>query len=465
MADTNRDSILFPKLTEAQLAWLAPHGRERSLEPGEVLFQEGDTPEGTFVALEGELRVTKQMSGQETVITVHTRGEFTGELSLLTGANAIATARAIGPARVLFIDTATFKNMVATCPEMRDIILPALVQRGQDVDVMAQQREKLAALGKLSAGLAHELNNPAAANLRAAQELREVFRKQQTRMVSLSQRCLPHTQQATLCDFVEAITNEAAPPPLDTLARSDREDALAQWFDAHDIADGWELAPAFVSRGVEPARLETFATGFDRAALPDALAVIEATLTMNGLIDAIESSATRVATLVKAVKEYSYMDQAPLQEMDVTTGLDNTLTILNYKIKHGDIAVMREFEPNLPRICAYGSELNQVWTNLLDNAIDALQAKPDDRKIWVRAACENDRVRVEIADNGPGIPEDIQARIFDPFFTTKGVGKGTGLGLDISFRVVVKRHGGDLQVRSQPGDTVFTIRLPLEPPK
>jgi hypothetical protein len=248
---------------------------------------------------------------------------------------------------------------------------------------------------------------------------------------------------------------------LDPLAQSDQEDSVSDWLEVHGITDGWKLAPTLVGAGLDGQKLDTIVEQVAPSSLGDVLAWLTALLTGVGLLEEIQLGSSRISQLVKAMKDYSYMDQAPLQEINVHDGLESTLTILGHKLKHG-VNVIREYDQGLPRLLAYGSELNQVWTNLIDNAIDAMEGRG---KIWVRTSQEGDRIVVEIADNGPGIPLELQSRIFEQFFTTKDVGLGTGLGLDIARRIVVGQHKGDIRVFSHPGDTHFQVRLPINPTK
>ncbi|NJP10117.1 MAG: GHKL domain-containing protein [Leptolyngbyaceae cyanobacterium RU_5_1] len=343
-----------------------------------------------------------------------------------------------------------------------------MAARAQEVETQLRQQEKLAALGKLSAGLAHELNNPAAAGRRAAQELREAIARVQSRLLKLCEEQFPPEQQRSLITLQQAaITYMAACHRLDPLEQSDREDTLTDWLEQRDIPNAWKLSPVLVAGGIEPEKLAAIAAHVDPETFAEALDWLSETLTLAGLVNEVEHSTTRISQLVKAIKSYSYMDQAPLQEIDIHEGLENTLTIFNHKLKYG-ITVHRDYAPNLPRIHAYGSELNQVWTNLIDNAIYALKKARDDQpdshlspSIWLRTDQAADEIIVEIADNGPGIPSEIQTRIFEPFFTTKGVGEGSGLGLDIARRIIVQRHHGDIRITSKPGNTCFQIRLPI----
>lgn len=320
------------------------------------------------------------------------------------------------------------------------------------------KNEKLIALGTLAAGLAHEMNNPAAAARRAAGQLHETFQRLSSLALKLNQHQMTIAQLAFVADLLSQATERATTASqLDPLTHSDREDSVTAWLETHGVADGWKLAPILVGAGLDTEWLDTVVDRVAADSLGDVLSWISAMLTGVELLNEIEQSTARISQLVRAIKNYSYMDRASLQEIDVHEGLESTLTILGYKLK-GGVVVTREYDRSLPRISAYGSELNQVWTNLIDNAIDAMGGRG---QIWVRTSRENDHVLVEIADNGPGIPPDIQPHIFEPFFTTKGVGVGTGLGLDISYRVVVGKHHGDIRVFSKPGDTHFQVRLPI----
>ena len=454
MAEETRQEHLFPKLSDADIQCLLPYGEEIALGAGETLFTEGQAEDDFHVILEGELKVTRKIAGTDVLLAVHHPGQYTGALSMFTGEPSIATARATEPTRILRVKVAGFRTLMTACPEIAGDILAVMAQRRPEVDAMAQQREKMAALGKLSAGLAHELNNPASATKRAASRLRESLLCLQRSSFTLGERHLTDHQKETLLE----IQGRAEPPTLDTLALSEREDGLADWLDAHRVGESCSLSGALVEGGIREEDLDALAVHLpDPATLAEGVIWLGASLGAIELLRTVEESAGRISELVNAIKAYTYMDQAPQQEVDVQASLETTLTILRFKWKHG-VEVVRDYAPDLPCITAFGSELNQVWTNLIDNALDALDGKGH---LFVRTASEGDQVLVEIGDDGPGIPADIQGRIFEPFFTTKGVGKGTGLGLDTAYRIVVTRHGGDLRVQSEPGATTFQIRLPI----
>ncbi len=451
--DPNQTS-LFPKLPEDALQKMQTVGAQIHFNADDIVFTEGQADYKFCVVLDGEIEITKQLGGERRLLAVHRRGEFLGEISMLTGEVSSVNARALTDATVLQIDGETFKHIIAQCSPVADIILTAMIGRSKDVEAQLRQQEKLAALGKLSAGLAHELNNPAAAAQRASSNLRELSKTLQSLTCQLNS--LSQEQLNFLCDF-ELQANPTI--KLDPLDQSDKEDAVTDWLEDHDIKNSWKLAPTFVNTGIDTDKLDNLRDQIPEDKLEIALHWLEAKLAQTCLLNQIEQSTARISEIVQAVKGYSYMDQAPLQELDIHQGIQNTLIIFGHKLKKG-IAVKREYDLTLPRIQAYGSELNQVWTNLIDNAIDAMKGKG---QLTIRTAKDNTCILVEITDTGTGIPEAIQPRIFEPFFTTKEIGAGTGLGLDIAYRIIVKKHHGDIHVQSKPGNTCFRVYLPINP--
>jgi signal transduction histidine kinase len=366
------------------------------------------------------------------------------------------TVRAMTPATIAFLPSSEFPEMLDRMPSLRSKLVGVLADRIRETTRTDQQREKLMALGRLSAGLAHELNNPAAAVRSAARSLREVVGTLRNAGVRLDRRELPLDDRIFLAQIESDWLKNYPPRALDPLERSDREEATGDWLKAHDIPDARQLAPDLVDAGCDLETLQQLSTRFDHATLADVVTRLTASVTVSHLVEQIESGSSRVADLVYAISQYSYMDQAAEQEIDVHDGLENTLIILDYRLKHG-VEVVRDYDRSIPRICARGGELNQVWTNLIDNAIDAMNGRGE---LVVRTAAEFGGVLVEIRDSGPGIPKEIRNRIFDPFFTTKPVGEGTGLGLDTVYRII-QQHRGQVQVESEPGRTSFQIRLPF----
>lgn len=451
-----RQVPLFAHLQDEQLECISKLGTEIWLQPGEQIAKQGDQPDGFYVILQGQTEWTRTVDGQSVHAVNLETGDVFAELILLLDEAYPTSGRALTRVHLYKLSPDDFWEMLDTCPQVRRQILKISAQRSQIHEAVSQQQAKLISLGTLSAGLAHELNNPAAAIKRGVQNLEEILQQLPNLALQLHQQPLTKEKLAYLNElYTGAIAAAKNCSHLDPIARSEAEDAVSDWLEDHDVANGWKLAPTLVAAGLTTSRLDEVVRQITPECLGDVLNWLEATLTGVGLLDEIKLSTVRMSELVKAMKDYSYMDRAPLQEVDIHEGIESTLTILKHKLK-GGIVVHREFG-NLPQINVYGSQLNQVWTNLIDNAIDATGGKG---QIWIRTSVEGDRIRVEIADDGAGIPPDIQPRIFEQFFTTKQVGKGTGLGLDIARRIVVG-HKGDIRFDSQPGNTRFQVRLPI----
>ena len=455
MPVTPAESLLFPVLEEEHLQNLESCGTVLELQSGDTLYQSGDTKYCFYVVLSGQIKITKHLGMEEIVVTIHRRGEFTGDLNMLTGGICQATATSIDVSRVIKFED--FRQLLKDCPRSVDLFVPALAERSKDLEIKLRQQEKLAALGKLSAGLAHELNNPAAAGRRAAKQLNTAIASLQQKMLSLRGKQFEPQHRQLLAELQQQALAAHCQPSLSPLEQSDREDELADWLESLNIDNAWELSPSLISAGIERSQLELLATEMTPEAFTEALMWLEASLNMNDLVNEVEQSTSRISDLVGAIKNYSYMDRGTMQSVDLHEGLDNTLKILHHKLKYG-VTVNKEYDRSLPKISAYGGELNQVWTNLIDNAIDAMDGKGE---LTIRTSQEDSCVLIEIIDNGSGIPPELQSRIFEPFFTSKDVGKGSGLGLDISRRIIVQKHKGNLRFESEPGKTNFQIRIPL----
>lgn len=456
MSEIPSESLLFPILNDEYLQELESCGTIISLQPGDTLFKEGDLGYCFYVVLSGQIKITKQLGIEEIVVTIHHRGEFTGDLSMLTGEITIVTATSIESSRVIKFED--FKELLKSCPHTIDLFVPALAERSRELEIKLRHNEKLAALGKLSAGLAHELNNPAAAGMRAAKQLNSEIVSLQQNMLALRGKNLSSHHRQLLSKLQQQIFDAYCQDDLPPLEQSDLEDELTDWLESVGVENAWELAPNLVSARIEKSQLEDLAQEMESVAFTEALVWLGASLTINNLVGEVEQSTSRISELVGAIKNYSYMDRGDLHEIDVRKGLDSTLKILHHKLKYG-IKVNKEYQTDLPHVLACGGELNQVWTNLIDNAIDAMNGKGE---LTIRTSKENNFALVEIIDNGSGIPKELQPRIFDPFFTSKEVGKGSGLGLDISRRIIVQKHQGNLRFESQPGRTNFQVRIPLK---
>jgi signal transduction histidine kinase len=426
-----RATPLFGGLPDAHLRRLVAMGEIVDLDPGTRLIVEGDTADALYVVLAGELEVTKRSGTTDIPVARVGPGALQGEIAALEGGRRLASVRAVSPAEVLQIPVRSVRELLAAGPDVSLAIIRTAVGRLRGMEAALREREKLAALGTLAAGLAHELNNPAAAALRAADALRDAVADAEERPRPTPPPRLP----------------DGAAPPRNALERADRIDAVTA------LTGDPRSAAALVAAG--------WTAELVAKEPPESIPWLAADAEVHTLLDELSMAIARISEIVGAVKGYAYLDQAPVQRIDLRTGIEQTLVILRHRLKEG-VEVELQIDDDLPEIEAYGSELNQVWTNLIDNAVDAMDGRG---RIVIRAGRDDGRdgVRVTICDSGPGIPADIQDRLFEPFFTTKPPGKGTGLGLHISYNVVAS-HGGDIDVRSRPGETCFVITLPATLP-
>lgn len=450
------DLPLFENLTDDELDWLRENSTVVTLETGDYFYREDEPVDSFYVVLEGEMQITRTLNGHETVMGTTPRGVIGGEMALLNMTASQVSACAIAPTRLLVLGVKAFRQVFSACPPFGMYILRTAAERMSGTANIVTQQEKLAALGKFSAGLAHELNNPASAAKRASQSLKEMLPSLVQQTLELCSVGLPQELLLNLIHVEhDVIRTTAEIPVINPLEQSDREEELMVWLEGHNVENSWEVGPTLVSANITIADLEAMTAGVPENAMSATLGWLCTTLTAARLLDDVDQSSGRISDLVKAIKEYTFMDQGEVQAVDLHKGLENTLRVLSHKLKN--IEIIREYDSHLPKIEARGGELNQVWTNLIDNAVSAMQGKGI-LKVTTRA--ENNFAMVEIADNGPGITPDILPRIFEPFYTTKGVGEGTGLGLDIAYRVV-KGHKGTIEVQSEPGNTRFIVRLPV----
>ena len=453
---------IFEDLSVEDLTWLAERMEDLRVPAGEVIGRKGDSIDHLNVLLEGEIQVEfPEEPGTPRFIA--RKGQITGALPFSRLKNYIGTARASLPLHALRLHMQYFPELLQRIPVLGYRLVAVMSDRIRETTRQEVQRDKLMALGKLSAGLAHELNNPAAAAQRSAKSLKEAMDNVRTASLRLLQHPLTNDQRLAVFQFEREVTDQVAEKSdshLDPIQLSDLEAELTECLEEHKVEEPWKIAGPLAEANVDLKKMEALRINVGDDVLIDALRRVAAVITIFRLIHEIDNSTKRISELVTAIKRYSYMDQAALQEVDLRDDLDNTIKIFGHWLKKG-VTVKREYDQDLPKVCAYGSELNQVWTNLIDNAIDAMNGQGELR---IRARRDLDAVCVEISDTGPGIPAEIKSRIFDPFFTTKPVGEGTGLGLDTAMRIVQKHHG-TIEVKSKPGDTRFLIRVPLQQPR
>jgi signal transduction histidine kinase len=445
---------VFEGLPDDQIAWFISQAQEMNLKAGETYFRQGTPADAMFVILEGQLQGRGELAG-ETVVFDLNAGDVTGLLPFSRMKQFTVSGRAETDARALRFSSSLFPELVQRMPELTQRLVGLMADRIRETTRMEQQRDRLASLGKLSAGLAHELNNPASAAKRAASQMRAAVKRIKEASHELGRRDLTAAEKAEIEKLEQSFVQSDEPPP-DVLTISDLESQIDSLLRSHGQNDLWQLAADLAQKNAKPEALESLFEAVDADTARAALVRIAAVLEVTNLLNEIESSATRISELVAAIKEYTFMDQAPIQNVDIVKSLETTLTILNHKLKHG-VTVQRDYKGVPLLVNSFGSQLNQVWTNIMDNAIDAMGAKGELR---VRTYREDTCAVVEISDNGPGISPEIKSHIFEPFFTTKGVGEGTGLGLDTVQRIV-KKHRGTIQVNSKPGDTRFQVWLPL----
>ncbi|MCF2533307.1 ATP-binding protein [Yinghuangia soli] len=467
-ADELRTLFLFEKLTDDQLACLCRDGRVEWFDAGPV-YREGEPATCFYVLFEGTVVLSRRVGGEDVDVNrTSMRGVYAGAFQAYLGDQVPQvynnSMRVTERSRFFILPAETFAGIMHEWFPLAVHLLEGLFFGTKSTQQAIGQRERLLALGSLTAGLTHELNNPAAAAVRAAAELRERVAAMRHKLGVIAADPLRRDYVDALAKFQDEAAELAShAPSLSPLEASDREDAAADWLDDRGVEDGWRMAPAFVQAGVGTEWLDRVADALPADVLGPALRWLDSTVETELLLSEIEDATRRISALVDAAKSYAQLDRAPYRQVDVHDLLDSTLVMLAKKIGP-DVRVVKEYDRDLPDIPAYPSELNQVWTNLIDNALGAMAGPGAGAggTLTLRTYRDDGHLIVEVADTGPGVPAEIRDRIFDPFFTTKAVGEGTGLGLDISWRIVVGKHGGDLTVQSEPGDTRFRVRLPLD---
>ncbi len=454
-----RSMPIFEGLTDSQLAELVAGGTEVAVVPGVDLFREGQLADFWWLLVDGAVDLIRRVGREETVVArMDVPGRWAGGFRAWDEHGVyLATGRGVQPGRVLRVPTEVLRDRANAWFPFGSHLIAGLYRTARSIESTARQRESLVTLGTLAAGLAHEINNPASAATRAVDGLDAAYQSLLSALGSLAGNALSAEQFAAL----DALRREIEPRvvDLDPLERADREQALSSWLTGHGVERAWTIAPALAAAGVDLGWCERVAGVLEGPGLESGLEWVANTLSATTLLTEVKESTRRISELVAAVRSYSQMDRASLQQIDVTEGLDTTMVVLSHKFSD-DVTVVRDYGADVPRIEAYAGELNQVWTNLIDNALDAMDGQGTLR---VGTRADGDDITVEIGDTGPGMPAEVAAHAFEPFYTTKDVGRGTGLGLDIARRIVVERHGGEITIDSRPGQTVLRVRLPVRP--
>ena len=459
--DELRPVTLFDGLTDAQLAELAQAGEEMAIPLGTDLFHEGEPADSWWVLVSGAIELHRQIGREDTVVgMMDVPGRWAGGFRAWDPhGRYLASGRGVSAGTVFRISSSALRELSMKWFPFTGHLLDGVYGTARHVETIARQRESLVTLGTLSAGLAHELNNPAAAATRAVDALETACRTVLSSLGRLADGQITANQFSALDDLRSRLSPSSV--VSDPMAVADQEDALSAWMDRHSVDEDWLLVPPLASAGATTDWCDQVAGVLPAEALQPGLEWVASTFSVETLLSEVKESTGRIMELVSAVRSYSQMDRGSLQHIDITEGLDTTLVMLGHKLRDG-VEVVRSYAAEVPMIDAYAGELNQVWTNLIDNAVDAMEGHGTLR---VSTASEPGHVVVEIADTGSGMSPEVAARAFDAFFTTKDVGSGTGLGLDIARRIVADRHGGTISIESEPGNTVLRVRLPHRPPE
>jgi signal transduction histidine kinase len=451
-----RSLNIFDGLTDDQLADLINDGAEVRIAPGVDLFREGEHADFWWVLIDGEIDLIRHVGREDTVVArMDVPGRWAGGFRAWDeDGTYLATGRGAREGRVLKVPAEALRNRANDWFPFGAHLIAGLYHTARSVESTARQRNSLVTLGTLAAGIAHEINNPASAASRAVHALESECQTLLSSIDQLARQNISPAQLAALDDLRSEIASVTG--NLDPLDRADREQALASWLNRHGVERAWTIAPALAAAGVDLDWCTRAADVLDQPALAPGLEWVASTFSVATLLSELKESTRRISELVAAVRSYTQMDRASVQHIKVTDGLDSTLVMLGHQLR--GVTVVRDYDPAIPMIDAYAGELNQVWTNLIDNAIDAMDGSGTLR---VTTRVDQDKVVIEIGDTGPGMPSQVAARAFEPFFTTKEVGQGTGLGLDIARRIIVERHGGEISIESRPGETTLRVKLPV----
>lgn len=443
-----------------QLQWLIDHSNHYTLAEGEYLFKPGDPIIGTHFIIEGVIKLFFQQNGQLQELNTLQQGDISGALPFSRGVKATVAGQVVRDARIMTLPVGTYRELVSRNFELTAALVHIMTTRVRNFTSLQQQNEKMMALGKLSAGLTHELNNPAAAIVRGAQSLLQHLRLVPKNFKDVIAIRMDEKEVDLVNDLLFEILARKDKPVLTLMERTEKEDVIRDWLDDHQVDNSGEIAENFLDYGFTCEDLKGFSEHIPPAYLSPVFNWINSNLVTERMVEDIRESSQRISELVNSVKNFTHMDQGKGKEyVDIHTGIKNTLTILHYKIKKGNVEVVESYDSTLPKVKALVGELNQVWTNLLDNALDAMEGMGA-AKLIITTEKDGDFAKVTITDNGPGIPDDIKSRIFDPFFTTKEIGKGTGLGLDVVMQIV-RQHQGSVKVNSAPGRTEFIVCFPI----